>query len=38
MNIGVDIDNTLTDIDRDLFEAAYKYTKKNMQILLNRNL
>lgn len=28
MNIGVDIDNTLTDIDRDLFEAAYKYTKR----------
>lgn len=27
MNIGIDIDNTLTDIEKDLFEAANKYTK-----------
>lgn len=27
MNIGIDIDNTLTDIEKELFEAANKYTK-----------
>lgn len=27
MNIGIDIDNTLTDIEKDLFDAANKYTK-----------
>lgn len=28
MNIGIDIDNTLTDIEKDLFDIANKYTKK----------
>lgn len=28
MNIGIDIDNTLTDIKKDLFDIANKYTKK----------
>lgn len=28
MNIGIDIDNTLTDIEKELFDAANKYTKK----------
>lgn len=28
MNIGIDIDNTLTDINETLFEAANKYTKE----------
>ena len=27
MNIGIDIDNTLTDIEKELFDAANKYTK-----------
>lgn len=27
MNIGIDIDNTLTDIESDMFEAGDKYTK-----------
>lgn len=26
MNIGIDIDNTLTDIEKEMFEAANKYT------------
>ena len=28
MNIGIDIDNTLTDIENEIFESANKYTKK----------
>lgn len=28
MNIGIDIDNTLTDIEKELFDAANSYTKK----------
>lgn len=28
MKIGIDIDNTLTDIERDMFKAAYEYTKR----------
>ena len=28
MNIGIDIDNTLTDIEKELFDIANKYTKK----------
>ena len=27
MNIGIDIDNTLTDIEKDMFDAANIYTK-----------
>ena len=27
MNIGIDIDNTLTDIEKQIFDAANKYTK-----------
>lgn len=33
MNIGIDIDNTLTDIESDMFEAGDKYTK--IKFLLN---
>ena len=28
MKIGIDIDNTLTDIERDMFKAACEYTKR----------
>ena len=28
MNIGIDIDNTLTDIEKDLFDIANKYKMK----------
>lgn len=28
MNIGIDIDNTLTDIEKKIFDAANKYTKQ----------
>lgn len=28
MNIGIDIDNTLTDIEEELFDVANKYTKE----------
>ncbi len=28
MNIGIDIDNTITDIEEDLFEVANNYTKE----------
>ena len=37
MNIGIDIDNTITNIEKDLFDSANKYTKTLNPNFENKN-